>query len=52
MNKAFAASLGMKFTWGANSATESGNFNGFEANGTYLITLAQGGGTIAKIKVS
>ncbi|WP_438847269.1 hypothetical protein [Anaerocaecibacter muris] len=52
LNKAFAASLGMKFTWGANSATESGNFNGFEANGTYLITLAQGGGTIAKIKVS
>lgn len=52
LNKAFSTSLGMKFTWGTNSATESGNFNGFVANGTYLITLAQGGGTIAKINVA
>ena len=52
LNKAFSTSLGMKFTWGTNSAIESGNFNGFVANGTYLITLAQGGGTIAKINVA
>ena len=52
LTKAFTTDVGMKFTWGTNSATESGNFNGFEANGTYLITLAQGGGTIAKIKTA
>lgn len=52
VSKAFTASVGMKFTWGSGSSIESGNFNGFEKNGTYLITLAQGGGTLAKIKTA